>query len=390
MMAAPEQSLDALLNPTFSFLVCGKTGIGKSTLINILIAKKLCKVNDPGLPGGNFHPCTSEMNVVTKKLNGVVINVWDSPGLEDGVRKDNDYLDKMETTCGKKMENIDVILYCTDMTVSRIPAEVIAIKALTERFGDEFWQKSVFVMTKGNAVGCGTAKGKSREYHKNVYYNLKRELCDKLIDLKVSKYIAESVPAVVAGYIDVHDEAEDTDMENESRYLLYVSDQIKETDPPKRHDFLPEMWVTCFHHIVNEKARGYFWDFAGSDRILAKNSPSPALEKVQKAKKEKQVKDKTLREKMKAIFKSKEQNTKKSSTNPGKGSALEAVKRDTEDDTTTEGGNDLEIRDVSTLQLDDDQLNRTAEGLEAVIKHLSQLIGKLDEDSKTSISNVAK
>ena len=218
----------------------------------------------------------------------------------------------------EKMENIDVILYCTDMTVARLPSEIISISALTERFGDKFWQKSVFVMTKGNAIGFGTAKGSSREYHKNVYYNLKRELCSKLIDLKVSKHIAESVPAVVAGYIDVHDEGEDTehiaesvpavvagyidvhdegedtehiaesvpavvagyidvhdegedtDVEDPNRCLLYVSDQIKETDPPTRHDFLPEMWVTCFHQIVSEKARGYFWVFSGNDRVQAR------------------------------------------------------------------------------------------------------------------------
>ena len=167
-------------------------------------------------------------------------------------------------------ENIDVILYCTDMTVARLPSEIIAIRALTERFGEDFWQKSVFVMTKGNAVGFGTAKGRSRDYHKNVYYNLKRELCSKQIDLKVSKHIAESVPAIVAGYIDVYDEAEDTDVQDPNRYLLYVSDQIKETDPPTRHDFLPEMWVTFFHHIANEKARGYFWVFSGNDRIQAR------------------------------------------------------------------------------------------------------------------------
>ena len=237
--------------PTFSFLVCGRTGIGKSTLVNFLVGKELCKVNDPGLPGGSFDPCTTEITLVSKKINGIVVNVRDYPGLE-GARDETEYIDKMEKACGKHMENIDLILYCTDMTIARLPTEVIVLKALTERFGQVFWEKSVFVMTKGNAVGFGTPKGRSREYHKNVCYNLKSELCNQLIQLKVSKHIVESVPAVAAGYIDEADESDI--MEDEGRYLLYVSDQIKETDPPTRHDFLPEMWVTCFCRIANERA----------------------------------------------------------------------------------------------------------------------------------------
>ena len=267
--------------PTFSFLVCGRTGIGKSTLVNFLVGKELCKVNDPGLLGGSFDPCTTEITLVSKKINGIVVNVWDYPGLE-GARDETEYIDKMEKACGKRMENIDLILYCTDMTIVRVPTEVIEIKALTGRFGQVFWEKSVFVMTKGNAVGFGTPKGRSREYHKNVYYNLKRELCSKLIDLKVSKHIAESVPAVAAGYIEEEDES---DMKDPNRYLLYVSDQIKETDPPTRHDFLPEMWVTCFCRIANERARDYFWKFSGRDRIvsLAKDDQSPAQKYWQEA-----------------------------------------------------------------------------------------------------------
>ena len=63
-------------------------------------------------------------------------STWDSSGLEDGVRDDKEYIDKMETKCGGKMENIDVILYCTDMTVARLPSEIIAIrKDLVKIFG---------------------------------------------------------------------------------------------------------------------------------------------------------------------------------------------------------------------------------------------------------------
>ena len=322
--------------PTFSFLVCGKTGIGKSTLINILVASKLCKVNDPGLPDGDFEPGTTEMKLaVCKRLHGIVINVWDSPGLEDGVRDNKYYLDQMVEKCGEKMEHIDVILYCTEMTTTRIPAEIIAIKALTERFGQVFWEKSVFVMTKGNAVGFSTPNAQKREYHKNVYCNLKGNLCKQLIKFKVPAKIAKSVPAVVAGYIDVDNDEDEPDTQDPNRYLLYVSDQIEETDPPTRHDFLSEMWVTFFRHIQNKRARGYFWDFAGKDRILAKHSRSPSLLRVEKAKQEKAEKYETLRE---------------------------------ETDEDEEGLQS--IPETCSLYFDDDQLNRTAESLEEVIKKL--------------------
>ena len=405
---AAEQSLDALLNPALSVLVCGRTGIGKSTLVNSLIAKRICNVNDPGLEGGNFAPGTLDMKVVSKNLNGIVVNVWDSPGLEDGVRDDSAYLDKMEEICGEKMENIDVILYCTDMTVVRLPSEIKAMKSFSEKFGEAFWKKSVFVMTKGNAVGFQTKKAKSRDYHKNVYFGLKKKLCDQLIYLKISKNIAESIPAIVAGYIDVDNEAEEPtneehDMEDEcchllpkaeeievqdtNRYLLYVSDQIKETKPPTRHDFLPEMWVACFNQIVNLKVRGYFWEFAGKDRILAKDCTSSAFERVKKATKEKMSKDSTLHEKIRHIFKSKKHNTKNPNTTQEKEES--SAEHDTAHATTMKEGEEhlMDIRGASQLYLDDDQLIRTADGLEAVIKEMSQWIEGLENDTETSTAD---
>ena len=129
------------LNPgRFQFLVCGKTGVGKSSLINSLVGREACNVNDPGI-SASFAPGTLEVSSTSIDIKGSPVLAWDSPGLQDGLGKDAQYLQSMYEKC----KDVDVVLYCIDMTTSRLTdSDKEDIRGLTQKFGFEFWKKNCF------------------------------------------------------------------------------------------------------------------------------------------------------------------------------------------------------------------------------------------------------
>ena len=152
----------------FKILVCGKTGIGKSSLVNSLIGYEVTEVGNPGqeINDDAFLAMTREVKAVSIKVNGLIVQIWDSPGLQDGMDNE-DYLQDMYEKC----KDVELVLYCIDMTISRWTAsEITATRLLTTKFGDDFWHKCVVVLTKANHIWFPpTMKNSEQEYTKNVY-----------------------------------------------------------------------------------------------------------------------------------------------------------------------------------------------------------------------------
>ena len=129
-------------------LVCGKAGVGKSTLINSILGEDLVPTGGPGSQSqqsqdGRPFKSLSAVTAGIVKASGI----YDSPGLQDGTCKDESYLDQMS----KVLDVANLILYCFDMTTTRwLPADQNAIGLITKRFGMTFWSKSILVLTKAN------------------------------------------------------------------------------------------------------------------------------------------------------------------------------------------------------------------------------------------------
>ena len=219
-----EKALKQVLTPHNVF-VCGKTGVGKSSLINSLTE------GDTTLSGRT-------VNETVINLSGVLVKVWDSPGLQDGTDHEEEYLDEMYQKC----KDVDLVLYCMDITVTRwTPPEVKATKLLTEKFGVNFWKKAILVLTKANMVRVpGKYKGKEGIYHKQLYDQFVKGFRDQLIQQSVPQDVAANLRAVAAGYCDPNDENE------EERYIYYASDKAKVSKENAQCDFIQELWITCF------------------------------------------------------------------------------------------------------------------------------------------------
>uniref|UniRef100_A0A1X7TK10 AIG1-type G domain-containing protein n=1 Tax=Amphimedon queenslandica TaxID=400682 RepID=A0A1X7TK10_AMPQE len=122
-------------------LVTGKTGQGKSTLINGLLGAKFAR------EGAGAARCTTEVEVFEKKINGIPVVVFDSPGLQDNTSKEEEYIKSMKETCKK----LSLVLYCTKMTNTRLgDDDKKAMIKLTQAFGQGFWNHAVFVLTFAN------------------------------------------------------------------------------------------------------------------------------------------------------------------------------------------------------------------------------------------------
>ena len=189
--------------------VTGKTGAGKSALVNSIVEVEVA------VEGAGTERETTSVSEYrnSKLLDGVSVSLFDSPGLADTTEKENDYIHALETIC----QEVNLVLYCNKMDDHRLTNDDIqAMSTLTDKFGEKFWKYVVFVFTFANNVGGGSDKSdnipkpktKNLEEWKSYFkikfvhrlnqriLGVKQLLKDKI---KVKKEIVDDIPFVPVG-----------------------------------------------------------------------------------------------------------------------------------------------------------------------------------------------
>ena len=114
---------------TLNIIVAGKTGVGKSTLINSVFREKLAET-------GMGKPVTQHMRKITKK--GVPLAIYDTRGFELGKEVQAEVKRKVTETISKGLATQDInkaihcIWYCINTASNRIePEEIEWLKELS-------------------------------------------------------------------------------------------------------------------------------------------------------------------------------------------------------------------------------------------------------------------
>ena len=109
-----EDTREKLQRKELNVLVVGCYQVGKSALINAIFFEQ-GKKYERAKEGELMKPCTDEVTPHTLKVGDndtfVTVNIYDSPGLQDGEKDDCEHLKKINKACS----NFHLMIYCTKM-----------------------------------------------------------------------------------------------------------------------------------------------------------------------------------------------------------------------------------------------------------------------------------
>uniref|UniRef100_A0A0C9S5A8 TSA: Wollemia nobilis Ref_Wollemi_Transcript_13037_1762 transcribed RNA sequence n=1 Tax=Wollemia nobilis TaxID=56998 RepID=A0A0C9S5A8_9CONI len=143
---ATQQTLYELMNKLkeenvsfLTILVLGKGGVGKSSTVNSLIGERVAVVSA-------FQSEAMRPILCSRTRAGFTLNIIDTPGLVEGGYVNDHALDLIKRFLINK--TIDVLLYVDRLDSYRVDnLDRQVVKAITNTFGQQIWQKSLLVLT---------------------------------------------------------------------------------------------------------------------------------------------------------------------------------------------------------------------------------------------------
>ena len=174
-----------------TILITGKTGVGKSRLVNALVGEPVAK------EGRSRSACTDTVTSYRTKIKGVDVVVWDSPGLQDETCNERLYLQDMES---KLSQGFDVMIYCISMADTRFyDTDKSAIRTLTEAFGSKLWENGVVALTFANLKTKDPDEEDDLAYYLGERYFWEKAIFEFLAELNVDLQVRQQIPIIPTG-----------------------------------------------------------------------------------------------------------------------------------------------------------------------------------------------
>lgn len=158
-----------------SIMCGGPTGVGKTSLINGLLGSKVFGVRTGTDSEDSLQRGTNKVMDIIFEKKGVMVTVWDTPGLEHESEVDERFLREIKEKCA----GFDLFIYCINGSESRA-TEVIddnsSLAKFNELFGSRLWKHTVIVLTQANVI----ADNLEEEREINPDINIERSFGEKV------------------------------------------------------------------------------------------------------------------------------------------------------------------------------------------------------------------
>ena len=182
----------------FYFLLAGRTGVGKSSTINMLMGKKVAPTNE-------YEAETMDVKVYDSKICGVKLHVIDTPGLADDteeVGKDEKYIRKMK----EDIKKFDCLWFVTKLDDTRVRLdEKRALDILTRSLGGNIWKHALIVFTFADKVKTEKFEERLSKRTKLIREEIQKTIQKTFKRLNISisdKEIAYNIPSVAVSNED--------------------------------------------------------------------------------------------------------------------------------------------------------------------------------------------
>ena len=241
MASTPKKSFPERQN--VSILVLGKTGSGKSTIINAMLSGEVARTSS--------SPTPTEHNFVERHkgtLEGVTVIMYDTKGFFDQKASEDDILSGISKDC---TDGFSLILICLKMTDKVDRSITECLQKLRRRLNEDLWKRCVFVLTftnywlQNNDI-CDLNKDQKiaalikqiNAFKKNV------KECAKGI---ITEDIFDEIPFVLAGTVKGKQLIHNDDTE------VITSDDTERNVLTATEDWLAELWRVSINQCEDTK-----------------------------------------------------------------------------------------------------------------------------------------
>ena len=184
-------------DPNLRIVVVGKTGVGKTTLINGLFEENI-QAHISTQPTEKVDDRT--LNIASPSGNPVAVMLTDTPGTEAlvGVGKKANRREYVKSV-SDAIKKADIILFCLRMDDYVREQDVETMQFFLKEFGDRIWAKVIIVLTCANKVIVEIPEEYKKQVFDDKFVGMQRDLQRAMKQAGIAEAMAKATAVSAAG-----------------------------------------------------------------------------------------------------------------------------------------------------------------------------------------------